>query len=216
MGKLKENFVEYNNTKLHLKAPTLNQLSFRLKQKIGDPTGDKEMQMMEIAAFVKDYLEHPDKAKSVCMKEVLEAFDTMPSMKGELSEEEIEAVVAYIYAFDEKSLSSHSVKYELFDKALQKAKKEHKIVMIKATSPYCHYCKIMEREVLSDKDIVKLLQKGFVSVAVDVYKDPLPQGLKYKVTPTFFFLDGNGKVLKVIPGAFNKEDFAEVLKDVQK
>lgn len=216
MGDLKENFVEYNNTKLHLKAPTLNQLSFRLKQKIGDPSGDKDMHQMEIEAFVKEYLYQPDKQKSICMEEVLEAFDTMPSMKGKISEEEIEEVVAYIYEFDQKALKQHSVKYEAFDKALQKAKKEHKMIMIKATSPYCHYCKIMEREVLASDEVVKALKEKFVPVSVDVYKTPLPMGLQYKVTPTFFFLDSDGKVLKVVPGAFDKEDFMRILKDIQK
>ncbi len=215
MGDLKENFVEHNNTKLKLKAPTLNQLSFRLRQKIGDPNGDRDMQLMEIEAFVKSYLDHPDKVKSICMDEVLEAFETMPSMKGELNEEEIEAVVAYLYTYDEKMLKSHSVKYEAFEKAMQKAKKEHKVVMIKATSPYCHYCKVMEHEVLADKAVVALLKSGFVPVSIDVYKSALPMGLKYKVTPTFFFIDPEGKLLKVVPGAFDKEDFMRILKEMK-
>ena len=216
MGQLKENFVEYNNTKLHLKAPTLNQLSFRLKQKIGDPNGDKEMQLMEISEFVRDYLEKPDKAKSICMKEVLDTFETMPSMKGKISEEEVEEVVAYIYDYDEKTLKAHSVHYQPFEKALQKAKKEHKFIMIKATSPYCHYCKKMEHEVLADPDVVKVLKRSFIPVAVDVYKTSLPLGLKYKVTPTFFFIDENEKVVKVVPGAFGKEDFIHILEGVKR
>ena len=216
MGELKENFVEYNNTKLKLKAPTLNQLSFRLKQRIGDPNGDRDMQLMEVTDFVTNYLYAPDKSKSICMDEVLAAFDTMPSMKGKISEEEIEAVTEYIYDFDQKALDAHSVKYEAFDKAMEKAKKEGKIIMIKATSPYCHYCKVMEREVLTSDMIVKKLQKDFVPVEVDVYESALPMGLKYKVTPTFFFLDENGKLLKTVPGAFDKEDFMTILKDVKK
>jgi cytochrome c5 len=40
MTKLMENFVEKENKLLNLKAPTLNQLSYRLKQQIGDPKGD--------------------------------------------------------------------------------------------------------------------------------------------------------------------------------
>ena len=216
MGQLKENFVEYNNTKLKLRAPTLNQLSFRLKQRIGDPNGDRDMQLMEITDFVTNYLYAPDKSKSICMDEVLAAFDTMPSMKGKISEKEIEAVTEYIYEFDQKMLEKHSVKYEGFDKALARAKKEGKIIMIKASSPYCHYCKMMDREVLAAGEVVTLLQKSFIPVEVDVYKDPLPIGLKYKYTPTFFFIDGSGKVLKTIPGAIGKEDFIKLLKEISK
>ncbi len=215
MGELKENFIEYNNTKLKLKAPTLNQLSFRLKQRIGDPNGDRDMQLMEITDFVTNYLYNPDREKSICMDEVLEAFGTMPSMKGKISEAEIEAVTEYIYDFDEKMLKAHSVRYEKFDDALKKAKKEGKIVMIKATSPYCHYCKMMDREVLSTDAVASILHKDFVPVEIDVYKEALPLGLKFKYTPTFFFVDGNGKLLKTVPGAFDKADFIKILKEMK-
>ena len=216
VGELKENFVEYNNTKLKLKAPTLNQLSFRLKQKIGDPNGDRDIQLMEITDFVTGYLYQPDRSKSICMDEVLAAFDTMPSMKGKISEDEIEAVTAYIYDFDQKMLKAHTVTYEAFDKALARAKREGKLIMIKATSPYCHYCKQMDREVLSDPEVVAILKKDFIPVAVDVYKEPLPLGLKYKFTPTFFFIDGSAKVRKIVPDAFSKEDFIHLLKEIRK
>ncbi len=215
MGELKENFVEYNNTKLRLRAPTLNQISFRLRQRIGDPNGDRDMQLMEVTDFVTGYLYHPDKSKSICMQEVLDAFDTMPSMKGKISEAEIEAVTAYIYDFDRRMLRSHSLHYAGFDEALKRAQKEGKVIMIKATSPYCHYCKLMDREVLSDPEVVALLHRKYIPVEVNVYKDPLPLGLRYKFTPTFFFVDGKGKVIKTVPGAFEKEDFIKLLKEIQ-
>ncbi len=216
IGELKENFVDFNNTKLHLKAPTLNQLSFRLKSHIGDPKGDEEIHVMEVVEFIKDYVYNPDIEKSVCMKEVIEAFNVMPSLKGSISEDDLDEVGEYIYHYDKNSLDRHSVKYELFDSALKKAQKEDKVIMIKATSKFCHYCKKMDHEVLSVDEIVKKLKKDFVSVSVDVYKNDLPMGLKYKVTPTYFFIDKNKKVLKVIPGALDKEDFLTLLKELKK
>jgi len=216
MGLLKENFVDFNNTKLHLKAPTLNQLSFRLKSHIGDPKGDEEIHIMEVVEFIKDYIYNPDEAKSVCMKEVLESFDLMPSMKGDISPEDIEEVGEYIYHYDKNSLALHSVKYELFEGALKKAKLENRVIIIKATSKFCHYCKKMDREVLSDDDVLSKLKKDFVLVSVDVYKSSLPMGLKYKVTPTYFFVDADKKVLKVVPGALSKEDFLTILEELKK
>ncbi len=216
IGELKENFVEFNNTKLHLKAPTLNQLSFRLKSHIGDPKGDEDIHVMEVVEFIKDYVYNPDEKKSVCMKEVIESFDLMPSMKGVISSEDLEEVGEYIYHYDKNSLALHSVKYELFESALKKAKLEDKIIMIKATSKFCHFCKKMDHEVLSVDEIVKKLKKDFVSVSVDVYKSSLPMGLEYKVTPTYFFVNSNKKVLKVIPGALDKDDFLTILKELKK
>ena len=72
MPKLMENFVEQKNKLLNLKAPTLNQLSYRLKQQIGDPKGDEEIHRMEVSAFIADYLNNPDKEKSVCLRDVIQ------------------------------------------------------------------------------------------------------------------------------------------------
>ena len=95
--KLTENFMESENKLLNLKAPTLNQLSFRLKQQIGNPKGDEDMHRMEVGAFIADYLINPDKQKSVCLEDVIKHFDTMPSMKGQVTEEEMEDVTFFLY-----------------------------------------------------------------------------------------------------------------------
>lgn len=192
----------------------MNQLSFRLKQQIGDPKGDEEIHRMEVEAFISDYLLNPDKEKTVCMKEVIKHFDTMPSMKGKITEDAIAAVSEFIYDFDTKAVSEHIVKYELFDKALEKAKAEDKIVMIKASAAHCHYCVKMDREVMVDSSVKKALNKNFVPVEVDISKKRLPLGLRADMTPTFFFIDKESKVIKTIPGAWNVEDFLEILNEV--
>ncbi len=56
MALLKENFVEFNNTKLKLKGPTLNQLSFRLKQKLTSQGDDVEFQKLIVTEFIKSYI----------------------------------------------------------------------------------------------------------------------------------------------------------------
>ena len=214
---LMENFMEKNNTLLHLKAPSLNQLSFRLKQQIGDPKGDEDMHRMEVGAFIEDYLMYPDKQKSICLPEVIQYFETMPSMKGQLSKEEIEAVSEFLYDYENQLIKEKSIKYEAFDVALKRAAKENKIIMIKATSEYCHFCIKMDREVLVEDEVVQALQKDFISVSVDVGKEKLPLGLKASMTPTFFFifLHEDKTKVKRIPGAWNKEDFLEILKEAK-
>ena len=214
MSKLKKNF-DHNNTILNLKAPTLNQLSYRLKKRIGDPKGDKEMHRMEVTAFMSDYVNDPDKQKSVCLEEVIKHFDTMPSLKGKVTEDELEEIGVYLYDFDKKIIEEKSVKYEGFEKALQRAKKEHKIIMIEAMSEDCHYCRKMEREVMIEDDVVKALQKDFIPVMIDIQKNRLPLDLKTELTPTFIFVDENAFVLLNVPGAWSKEDFLEMLKEAK-
>lgn len=215
MSKLKENFQDYNNTLLKLTAPTLNQLSYRLKKSIGDPKGDNEIHRMEVAAFISEYVQYPDRQKSLCLDEVMQAFKTMPSLKGKISEDELEAVSTYIYDFDEKTVEKNSVQYEGFEQALQKAKKEHKIIMIKVMTKDCYYCKKMDREVMVEQEVVDRLEEDFISVAIDVSTTQLPLGLKAEFTPSFIFIDENGTVLMNLPGAWNKADFLDILKEAK-
>jgi thioredoxin-related protein len=215
MSKLKENFQDYNNTLLKLTAPTLNQLSYRLKKSIGDPKGDNEIHRMEVAAFISEYVQYPDRQKSLCLDEVMQVFKTMPSLKGKISEDELEAVSTYIYDFDEKTVEKNSVQYEGFEQALQKAKKEHKIIMIKVMTKDCYYCKKMDREVMVEQEVVDRLEEDFISVAIDVSTTQLPLGLKAEFTPSFIFIDENGTVLMNLPGAWNKADFLDILKEAK-
>ena len=96
MDILMKNFVEEDNKLLNLKGPAGNQISFRLKQQIGSAE-DIEFHIMETSDFVKDYLINPDKNKTICLQGVVRHFDTMPSMKGKISEEEMEEVAFFLY-----------------------------------------------------------------------------------------------------------------------
>jgi hypothetical protein len=53
-----------------------------------------------VVEFVKEYVITPDRGKSVCMDEVMGSFETMPSLEGKVSEEELEAVAEWIYNSD--------------------------------------------------------------------------------------------------------------------
>jgi len=215
MSKLKENFLDHNNTLLKLKAPTLNQLSYRLKQRIGDRHGDEDIHRMEVTAFMSDYVIHPDIDKSVCLEDVIQHFDTMPSLKGKITEDELEEIGTYLYDFDNEVIKDKSVKYEGFDKALQLAKNEDKIIMIKVMTKECHFCRKMDREVMIEKEVITAIQKDFIPVSIDVSIHKLPLNLKTEVTPSFIFIDKNAKVLLNVPGAWGIIDFLALLKEAK-
>jgi len=103
-----------------------------------------------------------------------------------------------------------------FEDALQVAKKEHKIIMIELVQENCHFCKRMDKEVISDKNISSELSKDFVVVKFDVNKDKLPLGLKKEITPTFAFVKESGELFSIIRGAWNREDFSALLKYIKK
>ena len=214
--KLVANFMEHNNSLLQLKAPPLSMISDRMKKKIGDPEADEEIHRMEVSAFIADYIIYPDRQKSVLNPVVGRYFETMPSLKGKLSTEDIEAISNFVYDIDEKIKREKKVDHVSFENALKQAKNEDKIILIKATAPHCRYCVKMDK-ICHDKDVVKKLNQSFVIVSVDLSKETLPLNLRVSMTPTFFFIFVNKQSDKVkikrIPGAWNKEDFMDILKE---
>lgn len=93
---LMKNFIEENNKTLKLKAPTGNEISFRLKQQIGSRE-DIEFHLHQTNDFLKDYLYNPDLSKTICLEGVIRHFKVMPSMKGKITENEIEEVNYFLY-----------------------------------------------------------------------------------------------------------------------
>jgi len=213
---LMENFMEEDNSILNLKAPTINQIVFRLKSRIGDPKGDEDIHRMEVSSFIADYLINPNREKSVCLPEILKYFKTMPTMKGKLTEDEIEAVSEFLYEYKSSDYITKKLNYISFKESLKRAKKEHKIIMVELTAEHCHFCKKMDREVMVESDVIEALNKDFIVVKLDVNKDKLPLGLKKGMTPTFAFVNSNGELFSVIHGAWHKEDFLDLLKYIQK
>jgi thioredoxin-related protein len=113
-------------------------------------------------------------------------------------------------------LFAKDLKYLPFNSALEIAKKDKKIIMLKLTAQNCHFCKKMDREVMVDSEVINALDKDFVSVSLDVNRDKLPLGLKKGMTPTFAFVNSSGELFSVIQGAWHKEDFLDLLKYIKK
>lgn len=83
-----------------LKAPPMIEVSGQLKKniKIVDDIDD-EIHRAVVIAFIKDYVIYPHLDKSMCHAMALEKFGLMPSLKDKISEEELNAVAAWVYDF---------------------------------------------------------------------------------------------------------------------
>ena len=215
-SQLLSNFLEHNNTELNLKAPTLNQLSFAFKEKVGNKREDAEAQKINIEVFIADYLDHPDKSKGVVSKKITRYFETMPSMKGKVSEEEIEALASYIYDYSENMIVQHSVKRYSMEEALQIAKKEGKIVLIEGYIPFCPWCIKMDREVMVNEKVKEVLNKDFVYTKANLLIAKLPLGMKILNTPSFYFIDSDGKtILDMVEGYGTVDEFLLLLQSIK-
>lgn len=217
---IKENFFDKNNKLLNLKAPTVNMLAYEIidsSKKIGDET-DPEMREIEIQNFLKSYLENPDRFNSICDEHILKYYDNKKSMK--LSDDEYNNLAIFFMEYKKHlDIKNNTVNILLStneSEILDKAKKENKLIMVYVNSKTCHYCKTMNKEVLSLDEVQKQINKNYIFVKIDVDEVSLPFDLKkvYKqITPTFFVLSQNGTYQKQYPGAWVKNDFLDILKE---
>jgi mono/diheme cytochrome c family protein len=85
-----------------LKAPPMVEVSSRLKEmiKITDDIDDM-IHKGVVIAFIKDYVIYPDIEKSMCHAMAVDRFGTMPSLKGKITEEELQSVAEWIYDYFE-------------------------------------------------------------------------------------------------------------------
>jgi thioredoxin-related protein len=98
-----------------------------------------------------------------------------------------------------------------YDAALTQAKKDKKRVMVMLSKEDCPACEYMEEIVFEEKAVVNEIHKNFVPVHIDIHKDFIPEGLGYIGTPTFHFLDANGKKIGRHNGGENVPTFMGVL-----
>ena len=208
--------AEHNNTDLNLTAPTLTEMSFMIKDQVGDRTLDPEGQKFEIEEWLTDYLKDPTKDKGVIPDEFTRFFKSMPSMKGKLSEDEIEALTDFMYEYAEKMTVKHSVKRHSYEEAEKIAKAQKKIIIIEGFIPFCRGCIRMDREVMVEEKVKKALNKDFVLVKKNLLIEKLPLGMKRLGTPSFYFIDSDGKkVLEMVQGFGTADEFLELLASVK-
>lgn len=76
-------------------APPMMAVTFHVTDymEVGNPAEKRG----KFIAFVTDYARFPSAEKSFCDKESLKSYGLMPSQKGKISEEELEAVAAYMF-----------------------------------------------------------------------------------------------------------------------
>jgi thioredoxin-related protein len=126
------------------------------------------------------------------------------------------ALVAYLwlvcpacpYAADNLNCLDYKV-------ALQKSKDAQKPLLIFFTSPWCYYCREMERKVFQNKDIISILNERFLLVEVDISRQKdLKEDYRINYTPTSLFLDIRGKPIIDVKGYIPTKRFRKLLRYV--
>ncbi len=98
------------------------------------------------------------------------------------------------------------------DDAKNIAKKEGKILMVEISSHSCKYCIEMANTTFKNNEIVVKINKYFAPVVLYADSDEIPREFQTRGTPTFFFVDKNGKrLMPPVFGAWNATDFDSFL-----
>lgn len=103
------------------------------------------------------------------------------------------------------------------DKAFDLAQKENKSVYVLITAPsWCHWCKKLEEDVLTDSRVIEFLNENYISLMLldRVDGKPNPNLLKFifEGYPTQFIYDSYwGKVKQF--STFNSDEFITLLSD---
>ena len=110
------------------------------------------------------------------------------------------------------------MKYEtVYEKALEKAKKENKNLMMVASTKSCPWCRKLERQTLKKDDIDEIIQKNFIPLSVDQDLKNYPKKFEVKVVPTIYFINSKDEtVIKRVLGYKNKKEFVKILNGVIK
>jgi thiol:disulfide interchange protein len=102
-----------------------------------------------------------------------------------------------------------------YDAALETAKKDKKLVMVDLYTDWCGWCKKLDKDTYSDKDVEAKLTKDFVAVKVNPEKSQRNAKLSSDLGTTGFphivFIDANGKKVAEIDGYLPAAQFLEQL-----
>lgn len=113
-----------------------------------------------------------------------------------------------LVSFFEKNNAQTGVKFEpiTWEKALEKAKENNKIIFLDAYTTWCAPCKMMEKEVFPRVPVGDFFNSNFICVKMDMERGEgidLARRFNIHAFPTFIFVDAKENVLHADAGGKN-------------
>ena len=101
-----------------------------------------------------------------------------------------------------------------YDRALDKAKKEHKDVYLFIGADVCRWCDRFKEVTLSNQDVINRLEKDYVLLYMSRDRHDIPSHFKVKGVPRHYFLTNQGKIIFTTRGSREIDGFYSLLEEV--
>jgi thioredoxin-related protein len=112
-------------------------------------------------------------------------------------------------------LTLNATTWHTLEDAKKLQKQNSKIIMLDIGATHCRYCKKMDKNVFDNPKMSKWLNDRFIAVKYDLDNEILPYNINCKMTPTFYFISKDDKIIKTIPGSWSLEDFKDLIKEIK-
>ncbi len=101
------------------------------------------------------------------------------------------------------------------DTGINESKNLGKPIFLYFRSETCYWCIRFEEEALSDKNVIDILNKNFVLISIDTFKQKnVALNLNVRTTPYMIFFNRDGQEISRIPGYIPTNEFLVKLNEV--
>lgn len=209
------------------KSDTSRALAFDIKRiSVG------ELIAIKVDLMVSENLQHPQNNEPMFVLSYLDTHIFVPEdFEEDLMDMADEMLARFALQYEEdndKILKSKSlpkegsfaakIQYETdYKKALDKAKKEQKFLMVVMSTNYCPWCRKLENRILFKEEIDKDIKAQFVPLMLNFSEKNFPSYLNdIAITPVIYIIDPlSEKIQHTFVGYNNHESFLQLLRELK-